>query len=126
MITHLEVIQPLKMVKADPRRLEQVFENLVTNTSKYAPNSPLWITIQTEDHKILIKFRDEGPGIPPDSLDKVFWRFYRDPQSSKETRGSGLGLYICHQIIDAHQGKISVESIIGKGTTFTITLPTIE
>jgi K+-sensing histidine kinase KdpD len=126
MVTHLEVIQPVKMVKADPRRLEQVFENLVTNTSKYAPNSPLWITIKSDDHSVIITFRDKGPGIPPESLDKIFWRFYRDPQSSKETRGSGLGLYICHQIIDAHHGEISVESTIGEGSTFTITLPSIE
>ncbi len=105
------------MVSADPRRLEQVFENLVTNASKYAPNSPLWITIKSEDNNLIIQFRDEGPGIPPESLEKIFWRFYRDPQSSKETRGSGLGLYICKQIIDAHQGKISVESTVGKGTS---------
>jgi K+-sensing histidine kinase KdpD len=126
LVTHLDVIPPIKMVKADPGRLEQVFENLVTNTSKYAPNSPLWITIQSDEHSLIIKFRDEGPGIPPESLDKVFWRFYRDPQSSRENRGSGLGLYICHQIIDAHHGKISVESTVGVGTTFIITLPAID
>jgi len=126
MVTHLDTIQPLMMVNADPRRLEQVFENLVTNASKYAPNSPLWITIKPEDKNQIIKFRDEGPGIPPDSREKIFWRFYRDPQTSKETRGSGLGLYICHQIIDAHHGQISVESTVGKGTTFTISLPVVE
>jgi signal transduction histidine kinase len=126
MVTHLEIIQPIKMVSADPRRLEQVFENLVTNASKYAPNSPLWITIKPGDKTQIIEFRDEGPGIPPDSREKIFWRFYRDPQTSKETRGSGLGLYICHQIIDAHHGQISVESTVGKGTTFTISLPVVE
>ncbi len=126
LVIHFEMITPLKMVKADPRRLEQVFENLVTNTSKYAPNSPLWITLKSDDHSMIIEFRDEGPGIPPESLDKIFWRFYRDPKSSKETRGSGLGLYICHQIIDAHYGKISVESTVGTGTAFVVTLPSIE
>lgn len=125
MVTHLDVIQPLKTVRADPRRLEQVFENLVTNSFKYAPDSPLWISIRSDEQNLIIQFRDEGPGIPPESLDKIFWRFYRDPQSAKEARGSGLGLYICQQIIAAHKGKISVESTVGKGSVFTITLPAL-
>ncbi|HEX7556960.1 MAG TPA: ATP-binding protein [Leptolinea sp.] len=126
MVTNLEIIQPLKIVQADPRRLEQVFENLVSNAYKYAPGSPLWITIKSDNDSVIIQFRDEGPGIPSESHEKVFWRFFRDPQSSKETRGSGLGLYICKQIIDAHKGKISVESNTGEGTIFTISLPTIN
>jgi signal transduction histidine kinase len=111
---------------ADPRRLEQVFENLVTNATKYAPNSPLWILIKNEGDNLSIQFKDEGPGIPPESQDKIFWRFFRDPQSSKEAHGSGLGLFICKQIIDAHQGKISVESNAGEGTIFTISLPALD
>ncbi len=123
---HFDVLSSVKKVNADPRRMEQVFENLVTNTAKYAPGSALWITLKEEDSFVVIQFKDKGPGIPSESLDKIFWRFYRDPQASKETRGSGLGLYICHQIIDAHHGKISVESTVGEGTVFTITLPSID
>jgi K+-sensing histidine kinase KdpD len=123
---HLEVIDPIKMIQADPRRLDQVFENLISNAIKYASKSPLWITVKMENEYISLEFRDEGPGIPSDSLEKVFWRFYRDPNASKQSRGSGLGLYICKQIIDAHQGKISVESITGKGTVFKILLPSLE
>ncbi|NMB53562.1 MAG: hypothetical protein GYA15_02575 [Leptolinea sp.] len=123
LVIHQDVIQPVKLVKADPRRLEQVFENLVTNTVKYAPNSPLWIKLESGEKTVVVQFRDKGPGIPPESLDKIFWRFYRDPKASKEARGSGLGLYICQQIIDAHNGKISVESKVNEGTLFTITLP---
>jgi K+-sensing histidine kinase KdpD len=126
LVIHQKVAQPVKLVKADPRRLEQVFENLVTNTVKYAPNSPLWITLKSDANSVVIRFRDTGPGIPPESIDKIFWRFYRDPQVSKEARGSGLGLYICHQIINAHKGDISVESKVNEGTVFTITLPAIE
>lgn len=122
----LAVAEPLKMVQADPRRLEQVFENLIGNSSKYAPQSALWITIKSDSQQVIIQFRDEGPGIPPDSLEKIFWRFFRDPGTSKETRGSGLGLYICKQIIDAHHGKISVESTVGEGTSFTILLPSLD
>jgi signal transduction histidine kinase len=122
----LDVTSPIKLVEADPARLDQVFENLIGNAVKYAPQSPLWITIKTENNDLKITFRDDGPGIPPESLEKIFWRFYRDPNTSKETRGSGLGLYICKQIIDAHKGKISVESIVGKGSIFTILLPALD
>jgi signal transduction histidine kinase len=126
LVINLEVIEPVKMVQADPRRLDQVFDNLISNATKYASHSPLWITIKMMKEDVILEFRDEGPGIPAESLEKVFWRFYRDPISSKETRGSGLGLYICKQIIDAHQGKISVESIVGKGTVFKIQLPATD
>jgi signal transduction histidine kinase len=119
----LEIIEPVALVQADPRRLVQVFENLISNSAKYTPQSPLWIKIKSENQNVILQFRDEGLGIDPDSLEKIFWRFYRDPLTSKETRGSGLGLYICKQIIDAHNGKISVESTIGKGTCFTVSLP---
>jgi K+-sensing histidine kinase KdpD len=126
MSIHLDVKQPGRLIKADPRRMEQVFENLINNSAKYAPASPVWITIFMEGTEIVVQIRDEGPGIPHDSLEKVFWRFYRDPGLSKQTRGSGLGLYICKQIVDAHQGKISVESNKGEGTKFTIQIPSMD
>lgn len=126
LVVNLDIDQSKNMVEADPRRLEQVFDNLLANSLKYAPASPLWIAIKSAEKDLMIQFRDEGPGIPEDSLEKIFWRFYRDPKASREARGSGLGLYICQQIIDAHRGKISVESSIGAGTTFTITLPALH
>jgi len=126
MIIHLKIVEPVKMVNADPGRLEQVFENLVTNAHKYAPDSPLWITLRSDASQVIVEFRDEGPGIPPESLEKIFLRFYRDPVSERDTHGSGLGLYICRQILDAHDGKISVESVSGKGSTFVISLPAME
>jgi signal transduction histidine kinase len=126
MIINLRIVEPVKMVNADPGRLEQVFENLVTNAHKYAPESPLWITLQSDDAQVIVEFRDEGPGIPPESLEKIFLRFYRDPISERDAHGSGLGLYICRQILDAHDGKISVESVSGKGSTFVISLPAME
>lgn len=122
----LNIVEPVKMVNADPGRLEQVFENLVTNAHKYAPGSPLWITLHSEGPLVIVEFRDEGPGIPEESLEKIFWRFYRDPQSGRDVHGSGLGLYICRQILDAHNGKISVESVSGKGSNFVISLPAME
>jgi K+-sensing histidine kinase KdpD len=126
MTINLNIMEPVKMVNADPERLEQVFENLVTNASKYAAESPLWITMREAGTDVVIEFRDEGPGIQSESQEKIFWRFYREPQQGRDIHGSGLGLYICRQILDAHNGKISVESTVGKGSTFVISLPAME
>jgi two-component system phosphate regulon sensor histidine kinase PhoR len=71
-----------------------------------------------------IRVRDHGPGIEQEHLGHLFKRFYRVPGKSTSLRGTGLGLFICRQITQAHHGEISVSSNIGEGTTFTILLPT--
>jgi signal transduction histidine kinase len=119
----LEIVKPGILIKADPMRLGQVFDNLINNSSKYAPGSTVIIRLDAEGDKALIKFIDDGPGINPEHLERIFQRFYRVPESRMAVRGSGLGLYICHKIISAHQGEIRAESEIGKGTTFIITIP---
>jgi two-component system sensor histidine kinase VicK len=73
--------------------------------------------------KVIISFIDRGPGIPKESLSFIFDRFYRVRSSEKSVTGTGLGLYICKQIIEAHRGKIWAESNPGQGTTFFIELP---
>ncbi len=110
-------------VQADPARLMQVFDNLLNNALKYAPGSPILITLERVDHKACIRVRDYGPGIPTKHLDDIFQRFYRLPHQALNVRGTGLGLYICRQIMLAHQGEIYAESTIGQGTVFTIYLP---
>ncbi len=68
--------------------------------------------------------RDTGPGIPPDKLPKIFERFYSTKTADEQGQGgSGLGLALCKEIIDAHKGRIRVESTVGRGTTFTLRLP---
>ncbi len=109
-------------VLGDGDRLSQVFENLFGNALKYAPGSPLAIGMTRDRKKLRITFADRGPGIPQEYLPFVFERFYRVPADSSST-GTGLGLYICHQIVKAHHGKIWAESVLGKGTTFIIELP---
>lgn len=111
---------------ADGKRLTQVVNNLISNASKYAPNSELTIKARLEDDHIHITFADTGPGIPPEHTDNIFKRFYRVPERSAGVRGTGLGLYICKQIIETHNGKIWVESILDQGTTFHILLPKTE
>ena len=115
----LESVPP---IPGDGVRLAQVFENLFTNAIKYAPGSPLVVLLNHVDDNILISFIDHGPGIPQDSLPFIFERFYR-VRGEKTVTGTGLGLYICKQIILAHRGKIWAESTPGQGTTFFIELP---
>jgi signal transduction histidine kinase len=119
----LEIVTPGILVEADPMRLGQVFDNLINNSIKYAPGSTVVIRLEQEDDQALIKFIDDGPGIDPEHLERIFQRFYRVPETRMAVRGSGLGLYICRKIINAHQGEIRANSEIGKGTTFIITIP---
>jgi len=108
---------------ADPNRLAQVFENLLNNAVKYAPGSKIIVKIRQAEDVSVVSIKDFGPGIPETYLPLIFDRFFRVPETPSTVHGSGLGLYICKQIIDAHQGKIHVESYIGGGTTFSVILP---
>ena len=110
-------------IQGDPRRLAQVFENLINNSIKYAPNSKIEIEITPKANGVQVVFRDNGHGIPEKYLPFIFDRFFRNPEESVSIHGSGLGLYICRQIIQAHQGSIKVDSKSKKGTKFTIFLP---
>jgi signal transduction histidine kinase len=109
-------------IQGDGVRLAQVIENLFTNAIKYAPGAPIDVRLeQVQDH-IHIAFHDQGPGIDSEALPFVFDRFYR-ARNEKTITGTGLGLYICKQIIQAHRGKSWAESEPGQGTTFFIELP---
>jgi len=109
-------------IDADPVRLVQVFENLFDNAIKYATDSPVWISLKKQKEFAIIEFKDNGPGINAEDLPYIFERFYRVP-GHIEIRGSGLGLFICNELIQAHHGSISVTSPLGKGTIFHIKLP---
>lgn len=122
----LEIENQAVMVKADPTRLGQVFDNLINNAIKYAPDSRVVVKLVKDEENAIFEVRDEGPGIDGDHLEKIFQRFYRVPETRMSVRGSGLGLYICRQIIVEHNGTISAESEIGNGTTFHITLPLLQ
>jgi two-component system phosphate regulon sensor histidine kinase PhoR len=111
---------------ADADRLEQVLANLVDNAIKYG-NSPGHVTVggkKLEDGGIELFVQDDGPGIPPESLERVFERFYRvDKARAREQGGTGLGLSIVKHIVQAHGGEVRVESQPGKGAAFYFTLP---
>lgn len=114
-----DVVPP---ILGDSVQLSQVFENLFSNAMKYAPGSPIFIGMQRSEKKLRVSFKDKGPGIPEEFLPFIFERFYRVP-GERTVTGTGLGLYICKQIILAHHGKIWSESVLDKGTTFFIELP---
>lgn len=122
----LQLNAPGVQIEGDPTRLAQVFENLLNNAAKYAPNSPVTIRLRRVDENLRITVEDRGPGISPEHLQRLFQRFYRVPNKNSSVRGTGLGLYICRQIIQAHHGEINVESIPGEGTSFHIFLPIPE
>lgn len=113
-------------ISADPTRLGQVIENIVSNADKYAPGSALKVIASSKSDHVEIIISDNGPGISKKHLARLFDRFYRVPESSAGVRGTGLGLFICDQIISSHGGKIEVKSILGEGTQFHITLPLVQ
>jgi len=112
----------LPPISGDGLRLSQVFENLFANAVKYAPGSDVTISMKCTDGKLNVAFTDQGEGIPEEYLPFLFERFYRVPGDQGIT-GTGLGLYICKQIILAHRGRIWAESVQDEGTTIMIELP---
>jgi signal transduction histidine kinase len=118
-------LEPATPFQADTVRLTQVFDNLFENAIKYAPDSKVTISLKVYPEKQIVTFADHGPGIPSEHLPFLFERFYRIPGHANK-RGTGLGLFICKQIIQAHHGQISVKTAPGKGTAFIIDLPLIQ
>lgn len=120
-----EVPDDLPLAYADTRRVGQVLRNLISNGIKYTPEAgAVRITSWAQPHAVAVSVSDTGNGIAAEHLPYLFERFYRvDPSRSRNTGGAGLGLAICKQLIETQGGKIEVASTLGKGTTFTFTLP---
>lgn len=112
-------------IEGDRNRLYQVFYNLILNACLYSnQNSQVFITSEIKDHYITIEVKDNGIGIPEESLPYIFERFYRvDSSRNRDSGGSGIGLTIVKQFVEAHEGRVEVESQLNVGTTFTIILP---
>ncbi len=112
-------------VLGDRNRLKQVLLNLLTNAVKFTnTGGKVSISINREGMDILLSIQDTGHGIPEESLPRIFDRFYRVPEQEGVVSGTGLGLAIAKSIVESHGGQIYVDSTLGKGSTFTLRLPT--
>lgn len=119
-----KVVKPLLYVYADPDRLREVLTNLFDNAVKYTEAGRISIGITGDNEVVQFRISDTGNGIPKEDIPHLFQKFYRvDNSATRTIGGTGLGLYICRKIIELYQGRIWVESEIGKGSTFYINLP---
>jgi signal transduction histidine kinase len=116
--------EQLPHILADSVRIEQIFLNLIHNANKFTENGKIIIDVSSNGKEMIIRITDSGVGIPSHDIEKVWDRFYKaNLLASKEERGSGLGLAIVKELVELHEGKIEVESELGRGTKFTIVLP---
>jgi two-component system phosphate regulon sensor histidine kinase PhoR len=124
-IVEVNIHGVIPAVRADPQRLHQVLVNLLDNAIKYTPNSSrVAVTAQAVGDEVEICVADNGPGIAPEHLSRIFERFYRvDKARSRELGGTGLGLSIVKHIVQAHGGRVWAESPAGGGSIFHFTLP---
>ena len=132
MIIELDVSKDLPIAMGDPDQLHQVFRNLVDNAISYGKEgTPIRVGVQRIERMpriggpgVAVSVRDEGDGIPDEQIFRLTERFYRvDKGRSRSMGGTGLGLAIVKHIVSRHRGALAVESQVGKGSTFTVTIP---
>jgi signal transduction histidine kinase len=121
----LDVKDPLALISGDSLSMSEIFVNIIGNAIKYSPiNSRIKIKAEDNDHEVLILVQDAGVGISEEDLPHIFEGFYRG-KSDPSIAGHGIGLAVSHHLVDAHNGSISVESEVGKGTSFMISFPIV-
>jgi two-component system phosphate regulon sensor histidine kinase PhoR len=118
----------LPPLAADAQKLRQVLANMIENAIKYSPDGGrIGVTVAQRNGSIVFAVSDEGLGIPAEEQGRIFEKFHRlDPNLTRGVSGTGLGLYICRELIRQMNGSISVRSEEGKGSTFSIELPPAE
>ena len=118
-------ISPDIFITGDPDRLSQVFSQLIQNALKYGDSGPIEVCLFLKRKKIFFSVKDSGRGISEEDQGKIFNRFQRAVAAS-EISGFGLGLYIAKEIVESHNGFISIQSKIGEGSLFTVSLKNLE
>jgi PAS domain S-box-containing protein len=113
------------VIQGDELRLEQVFQNLIQNALKYsAPTTPIYVAVRQDAARVCVEVHDQGIGIPQAALPHLFDRFYRAANVQEGLVGGiGIGLFVVKEIVELHGGHVTVESIEGQGSTFTVYLP---
>lgn len=121
----IEPKQPVPQIYADKLRIGEVLYNLISNAINYtAPGGSIQVWIDIEKDYVTTHVKDTGEGIPKEAIPHLFTKFFRVSGNLEQgSKGTGLGLYICKSIIDVHQGKIWVESELGKGSIFSFSIP---
>jgi len=120
----LSVDSDLPLIAGDSLSLSEVFVNIIGNSLKYSPDgSKVTIKVQEEAKRIKVSIQDEGIGISSEDLPHIFDGFYRGKSGQEAAAGHGIGLAVARQIVEAHEGAVSAESMPGKGTTFIVSLP---
>ncbi|RPI33199.1 MAG: GAF domain-containing protein [Chloroflexota bacterium] len=120
----LEIADDLPPVLGNPVRLRQMIGNMIGNAIKYTPSGgKINVRAKSEEGQIIVQVCDNGPGIPPADQPYIFDKFYRASNIPADTPGTGLGLAIVKSIVENHQGRIWVDSLLGQGSTFTVVLP---
>jgi signal transduction histidine kinase len=118
-------LEPLFSIKFDVKLMRRVLSNLVENAIKYSPpNSHITLRSREEGNWVRVLVADEGIGIAPEEQQKVFAKFYRGRNAtSRDIKGTGLGLYLVKYFVELHKGMVELKSELGKGSTFTVSLP---
>ena len=122
---HIAPEPPDAEIVCDVRQMRSALVNLLDNAIKYSgPDQPIEFGARVVDDRVAFVVRDHGIGIPSRDLERIFERFYRvDRARSRETGGTGLGLAIVRHVAQAHGGEVTVQSLEGEGSTFTLLLP---
>ncbi len=122
----VEMPAGLPPVFADYARLERILVNLLSNALKYSdPGTPVLLRARQQEGQVVVSVSDQGQGIAPEEIPRLFTRFYRS-KVSRKAEGIGLGLYITRVLVEAQGGRVWVESEVGKGSTFYFTLPVVK
>jgi signal transduction histidine kinase len=121
---NLYIPDELPVIKGDLDKIKQAVLNLISNAINYnKPSGTITVSGHSNSGELLIAVNDTGHGIRPAEIDHLFDKFYRSQTTEKSVQGTGLGLAICKKIVEAHDGRIEVQSEVGIGTTFSVYLP---
>ena len=119
----VDVPENIPIIVADETRLQQVLSNLVANAIKYSPGGEIRIELQVRPDNLIVCVSDQGPGIAQQDIPHIFDRFYRAPEAARNTKGTGLGLYLARAIVEAHGGRIWADPAPGLGARICFSLP---
>jgi PAS domain S-box-containing protein len=124
---HGKAVRPLYYIYADPNRIREVFENIIDNAMKYTQEGSVEVRLTGDSRIVQVQVKDTGVGISAEDIPHLFQKFYRiDNSATRVIGGTGLGLFICKEIVELYNGRIWVESKLGEGSTFFINLPRLD